>query len=307
MPRPPSPTPLAFAEEGESFSFEEVAADELVYNESLGRGCTAEVFRGFWRGREVAIKEIFHQRKDSRSGKSVKMDISFNREVSVLSKVRHPHLVQFIGVCFEPRPLRVVIEFCKGGSLFDLVHDEDLAIHLAQQIKMCKDIAEGMCYLHNFKPQIIHRDLKSLNLLLVEPVLSGADKPHIKVSDFGTARMKDLETEWGSMTKAAGTCHWMAPEVFKGPYDEMADVYSYAMVLYEIICRDVPFDECEGNEVLSLVLEGVRPSMDLVPADSPPALVELMTSCWAQNPAARPTFARVLELLSPIAAGAGPA
>merc|ERR1719223_1913625 len=99
-----------------------------------------------------------------------------------------------------------------------------------------------MEYLHNFSPQIIHRDLKSLNLLLRDEVKSNKDRPFVKVSDFGVARMK--EEEWGQMTVGAGTQHWMAPEVFKGgDYDEKVDIYSFSMVLFEVICREVPFED----------------------------------------------------------------
>jgi len=304
--RPPSPEPPELPEGGDGpGTFEEIQPAELDYRESLGSGATAEVFRGYWNGREVAIKEIFLQRKEGRGRNPVKAElkgqISFTREVSVLSKVDHPNLVQFLGVCFQQRPLRVVMEFCAGGSLFDLVHNDlELELEWWQQLKMCQDIAKGMHYLHAFKPQIIHRDLKSLNLLLARRVASEKDEPHVKVTDFGTARMKDLDAEWEKMTKAAGTCHWMAPEVLQGRYDEMADVYSFSMVMYEIICRDIPFDECEGSEVLDLVKTGARPDMELVPPNCPEALSGLMTSCWAHAPRERPSFERVLQQLAGI-------
>merc|ERR1719261_1542477 len=115
---------------------------------------------------------------------------------------------------------------------------------------------------------IIHRDLKSLNLLLAAPVTDSKAVPMVKVTDFGLSRMKDeaLGSQWGPMTMAAGTCHWMAPEVASGKhYDEKADVYSYAMALFEIICREVPFQEKQPQDVVRLVAEGKRPDMEAVP------------------------------------------
>merc|ERR1712062_627531 len=110
---------------------------------------------------------------------------------------------------------------------------------------MCTDVAKAMEYLHKFNPQIIHRDLKSLNILLSTPVVSTRDIPFMKISDFGLARMKESGGgEWEKMTKDVGTMHWMAPEVHTGKaYNEKADIYSYAMVLFEILCREIPFDE----------------------------------------------------------------
>merc|ERR1712187_1099942 len=103
-----------------------------------------------------------------------------------------------------------------------------------------------MNYLHRFNPQIIHRDLKSLTLLLDKPVSRTCQVPHVKVSDFGLARSKDQDPDedWGRMTMNAGTNNWMAPEVIEGTrHDERVDIYSYAMVLWEIICRSIPFGE----------------------------------------------------------------
>merc|ERR1719433_742433 len=160
-----------------------------------------------------------------------------------------------------------------------------------------------MDYLHKFNPQIIHRDLKSLNLLLSKPVLSSTDIPLVKVSDFGLSRMKDQapESEWGKMTIAAGTCHWMAPEVFTGTvYDEKVDVYSYGMILFEIVCREIPFEEEEPAAVGKLTVNGARPDLEAVPPDCPTDLRELMIRCWAQDPKGRPKFDEVVMRLARI-------
>merc|ERR1719409_2333242 len=106
---------------------------------------------------------------------------------------------------------------------------------------MAKHTAAAMDYLHQFHPQIIHRDLKSLNLLLERPVNSPHDTPHVKVTDFGLARMMDVSLTDTHMTAGVGTPYWMAPEIFAGTtYDEKVDVYSYGMVLFEILARRIP-------------------------------------------------------------------
>merc|ERR1719159_1345963 len=155
-----------------------------------------------------------------------------------------------------------------------------------------------MQYLHAFEPQIIHRDLKSLNLLLAEQVLDESHEPIVKVSDFGLSRMKDsvVNADWGKMTMAAGTCHWMAPEVFTGTrYDAKVDVYSYAMILFECICREVPFEEEEPATVGPLAVAGSRPDLEAVPPDCPEVFNRLMISCWAHSPDQRPSFVDILS------------
>merc|ERR1719379_2672018 len=163
-----------------------------------------------------------------------------------------------VGVSSIQRPFRIITEFCSGGCCFELLHNmEDIELSWRQKTKMCRDVAQAMQYLHSFNPQIVHRDLKSLNLLLQTPVICEEDVPVVKVSDFGLSRMKDQTDEWGKMTNAAGTCHWMAPEVFMGTsYDEKVDIYSYAMILFEIICREIPFEEEEPASVGRLVVNG---------------------------------------------------
>lgn len=275
-------------------SFVEIDPTELQYGESVGSGATAEVFRGTWKDMPVAIKEIFiNRKKDTKL--ELKMEVAFMREIAVMSKVNHENLVKFIGVCLQTRPLRVVSEFCEGDTLFGLLHDEvDIRLVWPQKIKMIADVGGGMKYLHTFNPQIIHRDLKSLNLLLAKEVTNSTDVPLVKVSDFGLARMKDAEgSEWDKMTKEAGTCHWMAPEVPSGKYDEKADVFSFAMVLYEIITREIPFEDQDGREAVGLVMNGVRPDLEAIPADAPKELVKLMQGCWEHDPFDRPSFVEI--------------
>jgi len=268
----------------------------------VGSGATAEVFKGFWDGKTVAIKQIFMQRKEGK----LKQEVSFTREVAVMSRINHPNLVRFYGVCLAEKPLCVITEFCEGQTCFELLHrDEDVELVWKQQHKMCLDIASAMSYLHSFKPQIIHRDLKSLNLLLAKKINGPKEEPIVKVSDFGMARMKDLDAEWDKMTKAAGTCHWMAPEVLTGVYDEKADVYSYSMCLFEIICREIPFEEEEGAEVMNLISEGARPDLEAVPPDCPGDLRELMIRCWSHKPENRPAFSKICDTIERIAIGDG--
>jgi len=270
--------------------------------ERIGQGITADVYLGWMDGNiKVAIKEIDF----NKTAMGERQQLAFDREVAIMAKVRHPNLVLFHGVVSVSRPFRIITEFCGGGCCFEFLHNSDEEVELAwgQQHKMCLDVARAIDYLHSFNPKIIHRDLKSLNLLLADPIVRPTDMPNVKVSDFGLSRMQDTAGDggetWGKMTNAAGTCHWMAPEVCSGTmYDEMVDVYSYSMIMFEVICREIPFEEEEPANVSALILNGDRPDLEAVPPDAPAVLRSLMIRGWNQDPKARPTFRSIVGELN---------
>jgi len=149
------------------------------------------------------------------------------------------------------------------------------------RLKWAKDIALGMNYLH--KENIIHRDLKSNNLLV-------DSNGNVKITDFGFARVKNTTK---TMTKC-GTVNWIAPEIALGRnYTEKSDVYSYAITLYEILTRRVPFQNLPTNDILERVMEGKRPDIDKTPIK----YVKLVQECWKQNFDHRPSFEEVLNEL----------
>eukprot|EP00930_Biecheleria_cincta_P028462 TRINITY_DN19867_c0_g3_i1.p1 TRINITY_DN19867_c0_g3~~TRINITY_DN19867_c0_g3_i1.p1 ORF type:complete len:298 (+),score=52.15 TRINITY_DN19867_c0_g3_i1:205-1098(+) len=277
---------------------------EIDMGEVIGQGCTAVVHVGTWTRNGNAVRVAI--KKMSEALQSPGQQQAVVRECGVLSKVRHPNLVQFYGTMVN-LPFRIVTEYCEGGVAFELLHNmqEEVDLSHRQKTKMILDVALAMNYLHAFDPMIIHRDLKSLNLLMSRQLRDKdygtvEDIPHAKVCDFGVARLMQ-QGEWGEMTSQAGTKHWMAPEMWQhNNYDEKVDVYSFAMVTYEIICREVPFEEEEPADVGKYTLAGVRPDMDAIPPDTVKGIVVIMESCWKQDPAARPSFATVLERLEPI-------
>jgi serine/threonine protein kinase len=219
------------------------------------------------------------------------------REIEALTTLNHDNLVRLIGVVETP-PC-IVMEFCHGGVLYDLLYSSAYRVHWKQQLKIAGDIAEAMEYLHSLEPPIIHRDLKSLNCLLDAPVVSTDCEPFVKVADFGMA------TRWlpfRKMTSAAGTRHWMAPEVATGTdYEAAADVFSYGMMLYEIFRLEVPFRDQSPNEASKLIGAGHRPQIvqDEFPSECPEEIITLLTECWAQDPDRRPTFEHIVETLDP--------
>mmetsp|Transcript_132705 Transcript_132705/g.233805 ORF Transcript_132705/g.233805 Transcript_132705/m.233805 type:complete len:435 (-) Transcript_132705:71-1375(-) len=271
----------------------EVDMSELKLRDRIGAGTTAEVFRASWHGTDVAVKQL-----------RAPLPSEFQRELSVLLQFRHPHLVLFMGVSTAGCP-KIVSELCDGGTVFALLHErQELSILWSQRLKVAVDTAKGMNFLH--RQRVIHRDLKSLNLLLAARVESTSDIPWTKISDFGLSRYMPLAPSGslGStgcmMTGGVGTPFWIAPEVIRGEiYDEKADVYSFGIVLYELICRRIPYDG-SGLEPLSIafaVTNGRRPDCSYVPKGCPVHLRRSMHCCWAPSPRDRPSFDGALELL----------
>ena len=204
----------------------------------------------------------------------------------MLRRVRHRNVVQLIGASAGPPACVLVTEFARGGSLAR--HLRSLAPEAppaARQLALAADVARGMDYLQ--RCSIIHRDLKSANILLDE-------HGRCKVADFGLARVLDGA---GTMTAETGTYRWMCPEVIKGDrYGQPADVYSFGIVCWELTAGGkLPYDGVSAVHVaLQVAQDGLRPD---VPPAAPPLLARLMVACWADAPAARPPFAELVAAL----------
>jgi serine/threonine-protein kinase CTR1 len=278
----------------------QIDRSELQWGDLIGSGATAQVFRGSWFDNQVTIKQLMI---NAQHAMQLRREVAFLREAAIIAQISHDNLVQFHGLAFDRQPYLLISEFCGGGSCYDLLHmNDDLELVMKQQLKMCCDVACAMDYLHRFKPQIIHRDLKSLSIFLVEPLLLQTDIPHAKVADVSLGKMKENPTSdsWGKMTRNVGTGQWRAPEMATTVYNEKVDVYSFSMVMFEILCEEIPFNDIDQTDLHKAVAEGERPDMDAVPPFMPADLVQLMVQCWAHNPAARPSFEYIWSVLSAI-------
>lgn len=271
----------------------------------LGSGSQAEVYRGHWQqpgrpGRPAAIK-VFRM--------NPRTSTCFERELEISRSMQHPNLVAVFGGISHPVQM-IVQEYCEGGSLHELLHKSTDGYVLTQQqhLKIALDVARGMVALHTADPPVVHRDLKSANILLATPV-SGDTVPLARVADFGLARMWAPKDPAGAfMTKGMGSLRWMAPEVMTGNnYGLPADVYSYGSLIFELLSCSTPYGEDRSalpQPLETFVANGGRPdaaalgrSVVAQLAGFPEWLTGLMRQSWSQDPASRPTFPEIVQVL----------
>lgn len=270
----------------------EVEPSELDFSTStiIGKGSFGEILRASWRGTPVAVKRILPSLSDDRL---VTQD--FRQEVNLLVKLRHPNIVQFLGAVTERKPLMLITEFLRGGDLHQFLKEKGSLSPLTA-VNFALDIARGMAYLHNEPNVIIHRDLKPRNVLLVNP---NAD--HLKVGDFGLSKLIKVQNSHDvyKMTGETGSYRYMAPEVFKHrKYDKKVDVFSFAMILYEMLEGDPPLSNYEPYEAAKYVADGHRPIFRS--KGYLPELKELTELCWAHDMSHRPSFLEILKKLEKI-------
>lgn len=138
----------------------------------------------------------------------------------------------------------MVTEFLSGGSLFDFLHKRGEKLNEEKIFYICKDVALGMSYLHG--KNVLHCDLKSSNVLIDE-------NWNVKLCDFGLSRLKDNKKNKKDNIRV-GTPHWMAPEILKGEkYECESDVYSFGILLWEMLTCQIPYKELSTSEIINLV------------------------------------------------------
>ena len=243
-----------------------ISLTELTFGKQLGEGAYGTVFEGTWKDSEVAIKKCFNK--------------PFDAEIlSVLP--RHPNVVLFYATATTEDATFIVTELVQNGALYDYIHQDKKEVNHQQGISWAKQIAYGMEHLHGH--HIVHRDLKSANVLISEDMT-------LKVCDFGTAR---AVVDTCEQSTVRGTYRWMAPEIMKEDdaiINKMCDVYSYGCVLYELFEKKLPYYQEKNSLFLAMkVLEGLRPTI----ADDTSTrqfLQDLMKACWLENPEERPQF-----------------
>ncbi|KAL1784173.1 mitogen-activated protein kinase kinase kinase MLK4 [Sigmodon hispidus] len=289
-PRPCSPVHVDF--------------ERLELKELIGAGGFGQVYRATWQGQEVAVKAA---RRDPEQDAAAAAE-SVRREARLFAMLQHPNIIQLRGVCLRQPHLCLVLEFARGGALNRALaaappdprapgprRSRRIPPHVL--VNWAVQIARGMLYLHEEAVvPILHRDLKSSNILLLEKIEhDDICNKTLKITDFGLAR------EWHRTTRmsAAGTYAWMAPEVIRSSlFSKGSDIWSYGVLLWELLTGEVPYRGIDGLAVAYGV--AVNKLTLPIPSTCPEPFAKLMKECWEQDPHIRPSFALILQQLTAI-------
>lgn len=296
----------------------------LKLGERIGSGAYGDVFHGTYLMSPVAVKMFqvnanIGSRDDQDPSQLNRMSTmnalkkfastdsqakykNFVREVEMMSVVRHPNLVLYMGACGDPTtPLCIVSELFTGGSLFEFLHnDAEFQPSAKMACNFALNIARGMFYLHASQPSILHRDLKSRNVLLSGRKNACDGIAHVVICDFGLCQLFGEEGN----SKEMGTASYMSPDVIGGKeYEGGDDVYSYGILLHEMLTGRVPYQGLRAMQVLFQVEnEGLRPKCerdDRMPAE----LGALIAECWDGEREKRPMFDEIVRRITAIEQG----
>ena len=273
--------------------------NEITLGHRIGAGAFGEVYEASWRRSRIAVKRLLCQRITDGARRE------FMAEMSLMSNLRHPHIVRFLGACLEPLQMSILFELC-SASLYGVLHVQKQPLQLEYALSLIRQIGLGIFYLHQCKEPVLHLDLKSANVLLDEHGVA-------KVADFGLSHIKK---ETAVITARMGSPQWTAPEILRGqPHDESADTYSFGVLLYEIMAAKLPYEGIDTFQVVMGVITKMLPRPELPPDCPFPQLSqELMFACWRETPSERPKFNAILDkadealehlALRPQLAGAG--
>ncbi|KAG7382349.1 hypothetical protein PHYPSEUDO_005027 [Phytophthora pseudosyringae] len=309
-----SPELAAFCDDQE-LMLKRIAFAGILYREKMTSGPNGEVWRGEYEGQQVAIKctvgaAVASAAAANASRASSAMNASallgdkelkaledFTKEIRMAAFLDHPNIVRFVGLSWRTLPdLCMVSEYVALGDLGHFLAQPD-SKHLTwkdDKLAIAADISNALVYLHSLSPVVLHRDLKSLNVLLTEDLQA-------KVSDFGLSRETSFDE---TMTSGVGTLLWTAPEVLRGErYSEKADIYSFGVVLAELDTCLPPYAYSQGRrnkgkndmDWVPLIASG-RASPPFRP-NCPRAIRDLASQCLDQDPNKRPPAMQIVYML----------
>ncbi|KAJ4827780.1 hypothetical protein Tsubulata_021254 [Turnera subulata] len=272
--------------------------DDLEEIRELGSGTYGAVYHGKWKGSDVAIKRIKASCFAGRPSERERLIADFWKEALILSSLHHPNVVSFYGIVRDGPggSLATVTEFMINGSLKQFLQKKDRTIDRRKRLIIAMDAAFGMEYLHG--KNIVHFDLKCENLLVN---MRDPQRPICKIGDLGLSKVKQQTLVSGGVR---GTLPWMAPELLSGKnhmVTEKIDVYSFGIVMWELLTGEEPYADMHCASIIGgIVNNSLRPK---IPTWCDPEWKSLMESCWASDPAERPSFSEISRKLRSMAAG----
>lgn len=277
----------------------------LISAASFGSNRSNQVFTttGKFRGVVVRIKELKFARK-----KDISRDIM--KEMRLLRELRHDNINSFIGACIEPCRTLLVTDYCAKGSLYDIIENEDIKLDDLFIASLIHDLIKGMIYIHD-SALYFHGNLKSSNCVVTSRWM-------LQVTDFGLNDLRHCaENESIGEHQYYRSQFWKAPELLRNPNiygSPKADVYAFAIILFEVIGRKGPFGQIgyEPKEIVELVKripdadeDPFRPDIEYILESGNCAdyIVNCLKECWDENPEVRPDFTTIRARLKKMRGG----
>lgn len=252
----------------------------------IGHGGFGEVFLGQLGGMNVAVKKLFNQDVAEQGMRE------FRAEVSILSRLRHPSIVLWLGASTKAPNCTIVLEYMDRGSLSHMLHRTETPYTVVTAIKWCISVARGMLYLHQHKPYpIIHCDLNSNNVLVNRDWV-------VKITDFGLSKVKRT-SRLSRRSGIIGTVNYASPEIIRGaPASEMSDAYAFGVLAWEIFTRKVPWKDLTEYQIIYKMTAAAKRDASSTATIENFTLAEhlregiepILHACWAAMPNARPKF-----------------
>uniref|UniRef100_A0A8C5BCN1 RAF proto-oncogene serine/threonine-protein kinase n=1 Tax=Gadus morhua TaxID=8049 RepID=A0A8C5BCN1_GADMO len=261
----------------------EIEASEVFLQSRIGSGSFGTVYKGKWHG-DVAVKIL------KVTDPTPEQFQAFRNEVAVLRKTRHVNILLFMGYMTKDN-LAIVTQWCEGSSLYKHLHVQETNYKMFQLIDIARQTAQGMDYLH--AKNIIHRDMKSNNIFLHEGLT-------VKIGDFGLATVKARWSGSHQVEQPSGSILWMAPEVIRmqdnNPYSFQSDVYSYGVVLYELMTGELPYALIDRDQIIFMVGRGyLSPDLSKLYKSCPKAMKRLVADTIKKLKEERPLFPQILS------------
>ena len=289
----------------------ELTPDNIRKGKTLGSGCFGLVVLAETVG--LSLKDLRMSDTDDDSTKSTQVAVktlkasassstreSFEKECKFMSRLNHPHVIRFLGVCKTDSPY-IMMEYLKYGDLnkylqkFDTIVDFEtqnpVEISVATLIRMCTQIADAMDYLasHNY----IHRDLATRNCLV-------GDSNIVKLSDFGMSRSLYESHYYIIKGRAILPVRWMASECFYGKFSVNSDIWAFGVTMWEVfvLSKELPYKDLSDSEVAMDALKGAKRRSLPRPESCPQEVFDIMLQCLTHLPKARATFDQLFKELS---------
>jgi serine/threonine protein kinase len=279
------------AEESEAF----IKLEDLKILKEIGKGAFGRVYAGEFKFSKVAIKEVELQNQNYDG-------LTFS-EVNLMKKISYQYLVRYFGCCIQQEKMYIVMEYC-DKSLYHLIHDPNIKLSVKQKLKILYQCAAGLYYLHSQEKPIIHRDIKSLNVLVKGQILNEHSEIEAKLSDYGSAKIIKQFSPITITGGAVGTVQWTAPEILRvDPYDLKCDIYSFSILIWEVFTSRVPYEELKLQDYQlsgKVGFEKIRPELKYLQEATPEEIKNLMIQCWNDNPSNRPDSKYLIESIKNI-------